>query len=276
MHRSHLPTEADTRDVGWRLRQLRLRRGLSLASVAALAGKHTSQISRLERHRARYGEPKSSTMMELLDAIQATPAERRAVFHVEAPPISQHEIDTRVAATANEFERSKAAVGLIDDHWYRWYMNPASRVLLGLQPEEYEGLRGEHVLLHLIDPASPLYNRYPEEDRKRIFSWRVAAFQFHYADQQFDSWYLRVAQDIRRVYWAEQIWQSPPELPTFADNMVFPMIHPAEGRMLFRSQVNTILIAPRFSLSEMTAADDATAKKMERLLASIGPGSGQD
>jgi len=142
-------------------------------------------------------------------------------------------------------------------------------VLFGIKPSEDETLIGEHVLIHLIDPGSPIYKLYPEAERKRIFSWRVAAFQFHYADQQFDSWYLRVAQEIRRFHWAEQIWLSPPHLPTFADNLVFPMIHPTEGRMLYRSQFNTILRAPRFSLSEMTAADEETAEKVNRLLGSL-------
>lgn len=269
MYPRRQPSEADTQDVGWRFRQLRLRRGLSLASVAELSGKHASQISRLERHKARYGDPKSSTVMELLDAIGATPAEQRAVFHVEEPALTRDEVAVQVKATAVEFERSRAAMALIDDHWYRWYTNSATRVLFGIKPEEYEKLMGEHVLMHLIDPASPLYNSYPEADRRRIFSWRVASFQFHYADQQFDRWYLEVARQIGRFPWAEQIWHSPPHQPTLADNLVFPMIHPTEGRMLYRSQFNTILRSPRFSLSEVTPADEETAEKVNRLLGSL-------
>jgi transcriptional regulator with XRE-family HTH domain len=269
MYPPRLPTEVDTHDVGWRFRQLRLRRGLSLASVAALSGKHASQISRLERHKARSGEPKSSTVMELLDAIGATPAESRAVFHVEEPSLTRAEIDAQVKATAVEFERSRSAIALVDDRWYRWYLNTATRALFAIKPEDYEKLVGEHVLMHLIDPASPLYKCYPEADRRRIFSWRVAAFQFHYADQQFDSWYLEVARKIGRFHWAEQIWHSPPHQPTFADNLVFPMIHPTEGRMMYRSQFNTILRSPRFSLSEVTPADEETAEKVNRLLGSL-------
>jgi hypothetical protein len=80
---------------------------------------------------------------------------------------------------------------------------------------------------------------------------------------------LRVAQEIRRVYWAEQIWEAPPDAPTFADNLVFPMVHPVEGKMLYRSQFNTIFKAPRFSLAEMTPADEATRQKVERILARL-------
>jgi PAS domain-containing protein len=180
------------------------------------------------------------------------------------------EIEAQTRATAAEYANSKTPIGLIDDRWYRWYLNPASRAIMGITDDEYQQLIGENVLVHLINPASPLYGRYPDEDRRRIFSWRVAAFQFHYADQQFDTWYLRVAQEIRRYYWAEQIWESPPDLPMFADNLVFPMIHPVEGKMLYRSQFNTILKAPRFSLSEMTPADEPTRQKMARILAHLG------
>ena len=97
----------------------------------------------------------------------------------------------------------------------------------------------------------------------------MAGFQFHYADQQFDNWYLRIAADITRFYWAEQIWMSPPDLPTFADRQVFPILHPACGLMTYRTQLNTILTAPHFALADIAPADEATAAKAERLLASL-------
>src|SRR5437762_7707134 len=116
MPRSRNKDEADTQDIGWRVRQLRLRRGLSLAAVARLAGKHTSQISRLERQWARSGAPKWSTVNKILDALRATRAEREAVFHEEIPVLSEREIEEQVAATTAEYGASRTAVVLLDDH----------------------------------------------------------------------------------------------------------------------------------------------------------------
>ncbi|MEO8285632.1 MAG: helix-turn-helix transcriptional regulator [Chloroflexota bacterium] len=257
-------------DIGWRLRQLRLRRGSSLRSLAERSGKHSSQLSRLEREWARNGTPKPETVTELLDALEATPEERRAVFHFEEPAVTPEEIAEQVHRIAAEYDNSPVPIFLADDRWYRWYMNRAGRMLFGLTAEEYDQTIGEHMLLHLLSADSPLSRRYIEQERRTTFSMRAAAFQAVFADQQFDEWYLRIAEQIRPHHWAEQIWLSPPKRPMFADSLVFDFIHPTAGPLRARTQLHKLVNAPRFSIIEVAGDTSESSAKLAELLRSAG------
>jgi transcriptional regulator with XRE-family HTH domain len=260
----HLQTD-DTQDIGWRLHQLRLRRGLSLRELAERSGKHVSQLSRLERRGARSGQPKPATVSQVLDALDATPAERTAIFHVEAPALTSDEIAEQVAQIAREYGKSPSAYILLDEHWYRWYLNPSARAVLGLSPEEYERSIGNHGVVQLVDSSTSLYHRYADSSRRELFSLWAASFRFHFADQQFDRWYLDIEAEISKAYWARQIWESPPYIPEFADSQVLHMINPKLGILNVRVQLNQMMKAPRFVMVEITPADDKTARKMAEL-----------
>ncbi len=203
--------------------------------------------------------------MKVLDALEATPAERTAVFHVEEPALTGEEIAAQVAKIERDYGNSPSAYILLDEHWYRWYLNPAARAVLGLSPEEYAGSIGNHGVVQLIDSSSSLYHRYANSSRRHQFSLWAATFRFHFADQQFDRWYLDIEAQINEIYWARQIWDAPPYEPEFADSQIVHMLNPQVGVLHVRVQLNQMMKAPRFALVEITPADDKTARKMAEL-----------
>jgi transcriptional regulator with XRE-family HTH domain len=259
----------DTQDIGWRLRQLRLSRGLSLKVLAERSGKHVSQLSRLERRDSRTGQPKPATVSQVLDALDASPVERTAVFHVEEPALTRAEIEAQMAQVAREYGKSLSAYILLDEHWYRWYLNPAARAVLGLSPEEYEDSIGNHGVVQLIDSSTALYHRYAESSRRELFSKWAATFRFHFAAQQFDRWYLDIEAQISKIHWARQIWEAPPYVPEFADTQVMHMINPELGVLNVRVQLNQMMKAPRFVMVEIMPVDDKTSRKMAQLRRSM-------
>ena len=255
-----------TADIGWRVSRLRLRHGLSQNEVARRTGKHTSFISRVERPESRQGVPKRDTIEAILDALEATPEERAAVFQVETPAPTRLEIERRVDVARARYEHSESMVVLLDARWFRWYMSAPCRRLMGLTDEEDQKSLGEHVLLSLVDPSSPLYSRLPDSERARAFSLRAAAFQLRFAEHQFDSWYLDLEERISRFPYAEQLWYSLPVKPAFADRQDMPMQHPDGTVLNISVQQRQMYDAPRFTLLELTPADEATAQAIRRLV----------
>jgi transcriptional regulator with XRE-family HTH domain len=256
-----------TADTGWRAGRLRLRHGLSQNEVARRTGKHTSFISRIERPGARRGVPKRETIEAILDAIGVTPEERAAVFQIEAPPQSPDEIAREVEAVKSRFEDTDTMVVLLDDRWVRWYVSKPYRRVLGLTDEEYEATNGEHILMGLINPASPMYLRYPDNaERLRAFSLRAAIFKLRFAEHQFDSWYLELESRMSRYPYAEAIWHTLPVIPAYADYQDIIQMHPDGTLLHIHYQVRQMYAAPRFTLMEVTPSDKETASAMKRLL----------
>jgi transcriptional regulator with XRE-family HTH domain len=254
-----------TADIGWRVSRLRLRRGMSQNEIAQRTGKHTSFISRVERPDARRGVPKRETIEAILHALEASPEERAAVFQVEPPPPSSEEIEREVAAVKAQYDNSDLLISLLDARWFLWYRSPRFRAVLGLTAEEYERSNGEHALLQIIDPSSPMYSRYPDSERLRAFSLRAAAFQLRFAEHQFDSWYLELEQRITRFPKIEPIWHSLPVTPAFVDAQDVPMQHPNGTRLNFRIQLRQMYDAPRYTLLEVGPDDELTAAAIDRL-----------
>src|SRR5687768_11799627 len=148
------PEERNNTDVGWRLQQLRLRRGLRQNELAELAGLDPGYLNRLERGTSRKANPKPDTVNKILDALSASPDERSAVFHVEPPPLTPDEIAAVVSEIEATYEDSEQLVTLVDHHWVRRYHNHTMRRVLGLTDEEYQRTLGEMPIFSLIDPAS--------------------------------------------------------------------------------------------------------------------------
>lgn len=94
----------NTHNIGWRVRTLRLRHGLSLVDVAARANLDISYISRLERDALQNAKPKPDTIDRLLDAINATPEERDAVYHIEHLPVTPRATAAQVREVAAKIE----------------------------------------------------------------------------------------------------------------------------------------------------------------------------
>src|SRR6478736_409193 len=74
---------SDSPNIGRRLRILRLRCDKTLVELATLAGLDVSYLSRLERDALQNAKPKPDTINRVLEALQASPQEREAVYHVE-------------------------------------------------------------------------------------------------------------------------------------------------------------------------------------------------
>jgi transcriptional regulator with XRE-family HTH domain len=253
-----------TADIGWRVSRLRMRRGLSQNEIARRTGKHTSFISRVERPEARQGVPKRETIEAILDVLDATPEERAAVFQVETPPHPHEEIERAVARVKAQYEDSAHMVVLLDARWFIWYRSPRFRRALGLTDAEYERTNGEHVLIHIVDPASPMYSRYPDSERLRAFSLRAAAFKMRFAEHQFDSWYLDLEHRLAHYPHVEQIWHALPVTPVFADVQEVPLQHPDGTRLNVSIQLRQMYDAPRFTLLDVNPADVETAAAVER------------
>src|SRR5437868_14998042 len=136
---------SDQNNVGWRLRTLRLRRDLTLVELAGTAGLDISYLSRLERDALQNAKPKPDTINRVLDALQATPQECEAVYHVERPSLSHEQIVAQVLDLA-PLEEDSTPLLLRDDHWCVWYYNHSARATLGLTEEEYWKCINVHML----------------------------------------------------------------------------------------------------------------------------------
>ena len=254
-----------TADLGWRVSRLRRMRGLSQSEVAQRTGKHTSFISRVERPAARLGVPKRDTIEAILDAIEATPEERAAVFRIETPAPTLEEIAHRVGIVKSQYEKSDLMVLLLDGRWVRRYMSPRFRRVIGLTEEEYERTLGQNVLIDMLDPAAPMYSAYPDGERLRAFSMRAAIFKLRFAEHRFDSWYLDLEDQIRRYPGAEAVWHSLPVKPAFTDQQEVTLKHPDGTLRHVVVQLRQMYDAPDFLLLEVAPADAQTALDIERL-----------
>jgi transcriptional regulator with XRE-family HTH domain len=254
-----------TADLGWRLQQLRLRRGLQQKEFARLAQVDAGFLNRLERGASRRSHPKPDTINKLLDALEATTAERAAVFHTEPPPITQAEIDAQVAEFASLSEADPQPHVLVDEHWYRHYMNGMARHMFGLSDAEYQTSRGEHVLQTFIDPSSPLYSRYPDDSRITLFAQRLYSFKMLFANQEFDSWYLRVQALVRSFPLGARLWDHPDvsTLPMFLLSQEVTFTTPRAPRLSMSAQMNVLLRNPRFGVVTLRPLDEETRLCLE-------------
>jgi transcriptional regulator with XRE-family HTH domain len=238
---------------------------LSQNEVARRTGKHTSFISRVERPEARSGVPKRETVEAILDAIEATPEERAAVFQIELPAPTPEDIARHVETVKAQYDDSDLMVLLLDTRWVVRYRSPRYRQILDLSDEEYERTIGEHVLISVVDPSSPLYARYPDDVRLRAFSMRAAIFKLRFAEHQFDSWYLDIEERIRRFPGAEAVWHSLPVRPAFVDSQEATLLHPNGTRLNMNVQLRQMYDAPTFALLEITPADPQARAEVDRL-----------
>jgi transcriptional regulator with XRE-family HTH domain len=254
-----------TADIGWRVSRLRKLRGLSQSEVAQRTGKHTSFISRVERPAARLGVPKRDTIEAILDAIEATPEERAAVFRIETSAPTAEEIEYRAGMVKAQYDESDLMVLLLDGRWVRRYMNPRFRGAIGLTHEEYKRTLGQNVLIDMLDPAAPMYSAYPETERLRAFSMRAAIFKLRFAEHRFDSWYLDLEDQIKRYPSAEAVWHSLPVKPAFTDRQEVTLRH-RDGTLLHVVvQLRQMYDAPDFVLLEVAPGDEQTASEIDRL-----------
>jgi transcriptional regulator with XRE-family HTH domain len=250
----------DTTDLGWRIQQLRVRRGLQQKALARLANVDAAFLNRMERGRSRRSKPKPETIHRLLDAMQATPAEREAVFHVEVPPPSDEEIRACVAEIEAAYELAPEPIVLVDDRWNRWYINTLGRRMFALEDQDYRRSLGLNTLGALVDPEQPLYSRYSEEHREFHFAQRVTTFKAFFAAQQFDRWYLAVEAYLTRFPLGRRIWEHPetftPPLFMFSQEVTF---RDPQGRT-FRvtAHADILLKNPRFMPVQFRPRDEET------------------
>ncbi|HUP27610.1 MAG TPA: helix-turn-helix transcriptional regulator [Chloroflexia bacterium] len=268
MVRRNTTEEPDTNDVGWRLKQLRLRRCLRQNEVAELASLDPGYLNRLENGATRKARPKPDTVHRILDALGASADERAAVFHIETPPISPLEVERVVREVEELEEENFLPVTLLDHHWFRWYHNRSMRAVLAFSPEEYRRSVGELPLHSLVDPGSPTFKRFPEEERLNSFAQRAFVFQRQFAQQEFDSWYLNIVAQLRQFPGIGEIWDDPKPMMSqkFLDSYSSNLFSPTLGKTLnFRSQLNRLLRDPRFTVVHLTPEDDETASMVKEL-----------
>jgi transcriptional regulator with XRE-family HTH domain len=250
----------NTHNIGWRVRTLRLRHGLSLVDVAARANLDISYISRLERDALQNAKPKPDTIDRLLDAINATPEERDAVYHIEHLPVTRSATAAQVREVAAKIEDDTEPMELIDDRWFVRYLNRAARAALALTPEEYRKMLGTHILDMVIDPENPRYSRTVPEDRENAFTIRAKMFRLNFANQEFDGWYRQLVGSISQYPEAARIWEhieSSPG-PLVLERQDFTIHNPLVGQMRLRFQFNHLMSNPRFILANWTFLDTFT------------------
>ncbi|MBF6613997.1 MAG: helix-turn-helix transcriptional regulator [Chloroflexi bacterium] len=266
--RFHAPGSPQSILVGWRVKQLRLRRKLTQTDVARLSGLDVAYVSRIESGAVRF-QPKPGTVARILDALNATHIERDAVFHTEAPPLSRADVAKRVEQVAAHQENSPIPATLLDERWFRWYQNRASRAVLGLTSDAYTGHLGEHVLEGLIRPSSPVYPRLTDDARRAFFASLAYAFKITFANQQFDCWYLDLVSRLTRDPAIQDLWENPPDACSlFLDRHDVTVVNAQVGVLRFHGQLNRLRRDSRFILLQWHPADTATTKRLARLNAS--------
>lgn len=260
-------SKAATTDVGWRLKQLRLRRGLQQKELARLAGIDGAFLNRLEHGSQQRSRPKTDTVNRLLNALDATPAECVAVFHAEPPALTPVQIEAQRAEFSQHEEDDSSPMMLIDEHWYRWSMSRMARLMFELSDGEYERTIGENFLESYVYESSPLYTRYPDEDRTYYFKQRLITFQTLFASQQFDNWYLEVAQKITATPLGAQLWHHPGAtvLPIFLHHQEVRFTHSGYGVFSMDWQVNILLRNPRFAILTFKPRDAETQAFLDGL-----------
>ena len=257
----------DTTELGWRIKQLRLRRGLQQKVLAHLAKSDAAFLNRLEHGGSTRSRPKPETIHRLLDALQATPSERGAVFHVEVPSLTDEEMAAQVAEIAAEIELAPEPITLVDDRWYRRHINRIGRRMYGLSDEEYRRSINVHTFASYLDPTDPLYSRYPEEDRLPDFARRIITFRTYFADQQFDSWYLAVERFVKSFPEGRAIWENTGNVvpPTFLLSQEVRYRDP-QGRIYrIMGRADILLKNPRFMLLQLWPNDEETRRLLESL-----------
>ncbi len=251
--------------VGWRVKQLRLRRNLTQTDVARLSGLDIAYISRIESGAVRF-HPKPGTLLRILDALNATHQERDAVFHSEAPPLSRADIANRVEQVAAHEENSPIPATLLDERWFRWYQNRASRAVLGLTTDAYTGHLGEHVLEGVVRPSSPIYPSLTDDARRAFFASLAYAFKITFANQQFDCWYLDLVSRLTRDPSIQDLWENPPDGHSlFLDRHEVTVVNARVGVLRFHGQLNRLRRDTRFNLLQWHPADKATTKLLAEL-----------
>lgn len=257
----------NTTNLGWRIQQLRLRRGLQQKTLARLANVDAAFLNRMERGRSSRSRPKPETIHRLLDALDATPAEREAVFHVEVPPLSEGEIQSCVSEIEADYERAPEPMVLVDDRWNRWYINELGRRMFALSDDEYRRCLGRTTLDAFVDPEQPLYSRYSEEHRELQFAQRLIIFKTFFAAQQFDTWYLAVEDYVKRFPLGRRVWEHPESYvpPIFMFSQEVTMTDPQGRIYMLAAQADILLKSPRFMLVQLRPRDEET----RRLLATL-------
>jgi transcriptional regulator with XRE-family HTH domain len=264
MHHMHI----DPHSLCWRLRLLRLRRGMKLDELAKSSGLEISYLSRLERDvLEKHAKPKPETVDRVLDAMGATLEEREAVYHIVHPPLEKSEIDAQVQVVFEQQETLPEPVLLRDEHWCACYLNRSARAALGLTVKEYRRVLGTNMLHEIIDPAIPCYSRCSDEERETVFSVRAAMFRKHFANQEFDRWYMEVVDRIYDFAWAARLWEKPvlPAVPLTLETHDLNVINPFVGRLRFRFQLNHLMANPRFVLVGYTPLDKYTSQHLRDL-----------
>jgi transcriptional regulator with XRE-family HTH domain len=258
---------ANTADLGWRIKQLRLRRGLQQKALAQLASVDAAFLNRLERGGPRRSKPKPETIYRLLDALQATPAEREAVFHIEVPPLSDDEIEAFVAEIAVELELSPEPAVLVDDRWYRRYINKVGRRMYGLTDDAYRRSVNVHTLGAYVDPEQPIYSRYREADRLFHFARRVLTFRIAFANRQFDSWYLDVERYLKRFEMGTSVWDDTELVvpPTFMLSQEVTYQDSQQHIYRLMGRVDILIKNTRFMLLQLSPQDDETRRLLDSL-----------
>lgn len=261
----YAPTEPQS--IGGRLRIMRLRQSMTLVELATKANLDVSYLSRLERDVLQNAKPKPDTINRVLDALQATPQEREAVYHVERAPLTPQEIISQVLELASSYEDDPEPLVLRDEHWCVWYYNHSARAALALTREEYPRSINVHMLHEIIDPEVPRYSRVPEDERKDVFSLRARMFQLAFAGEEFDSWYQDVVARIYHFPWAAELWEHPMaksrSLVIERQDMTFQ--NPVKGKLRLRIQLNRLMSNPRFVLTHWTPLDADTKEHIEEL-----------
>lgn len=262
-------------DIGGRLRRLRLQRRLALGEVATLSGLDISYLSRIERNALQNAKAKPGTFERVLDALDATEAERAAVYHVERPGLMLEAIESEVEHISSLVEEAREPQQLIDEHWYIWYLNRAARAVLGLDGDEYRKLLGTHLLHGIVDPENCLFARFPDQTRAETLAKLTLTFKMTFEDQSFDTWYETVTSHIRKYPWASEIWAKP---PSFDDVLVLerhnlPLCAPNGDLLNFEFQVNHLIANPRFCLVSWTPRDSKTAAHVDALLSTPEQGA---
>lgn len=261
---SFLPLSAQS--IGWRLRTLRLRRGITLVDLAQGSGLDVSYLSRLERDALQNAKPKPDTIKKVLNALGATPHEVEAVYHVERPQLAPDEIREQISALQS-LEDDPHPCALRDEHWYAWYYNRAARAILAFTAEEYPKSVGVHLLHEMIDPSIPRFSRVPEHYRRRAFSERARMFKAAFAGEEFDSWYLNVLTRVYAFPWAVELWENPdtPAQPLLIDRQESLFTNPRLGEVKVSIQISRLVANPRFLLASWSPIDPAISERFDAI-----------